>query len=198
MPRRSPVIVLSVSTALTAALLLAGCQSPDPASTTPPASAGDTATPTTEPTEPTETAAPSSSTPVDIACDALVPAQTMYDYNPNFSLLGSWTPGSGTPAADAAAADGTVCRWQNDTSGEVIDVSVASFDAASLEELANEAYTNSTMVPTYGGDEAYFVVTNGVGEAIVFQNSYWVVVSSPYFLEPGDAEPIVSSVLAAL
>jgi hypothetical protein len=195
MPRRSPVTVLSASAALAAALLLAGCQTPEPAPTTPPPTPGDTATPTAEPTE---TAAPPSSTPVDIPCDTLVPAQTMYDFNPNFSLLGSWTPGAGSHAAAAAEADGTVCRWQNDTSGEVIDVSVASFDAASLDELANDAYTDSTMVPTYGGDEAYFSVTGDVGEAIVFQDSYWVVVSSTYFLEPGDAEPIVAAVLAAL
>ena len=196
MPRRSPVTVLSASAALVAALLLAGCQTPEPASTTPPPTTpGETAAPTTEPTE---TAAPPSSTPVDIACDALVPAQTMYDFNPNFSLLASWTPSGGSPAADAVAADGVACRWQNDTSGEVIDVSVASFDTASLDELANEAYTNSTMVPTYGGDEAYFAVAGDVGEAIVFQDSFWVVVSSSYFLEPGDAEPIVASVLAAL
>ena len=163
--------------------------------TTPPPTPGDTAAPTTEPTE---TAAPPSSTPVDISCDALVPAQTMYDFNPNFSLLESWSPTAGTPAADALAADGVACRWQNDTSGEVIDVSVASFDTASLDELANDAYTNSTMVPTYGGDEAYFSVVDGVGEAIVFQDSFWVVVRSSYFLEPGDAEPIVASVLATL
>lgn len=195
MPRRSPVTVLSASAALAAALLLAGCQTPEPAPTTAAPAPGDTAAPTTEPTE---TAAPPSSTPVDVACDVLVPAQTMYDFNPNFSLLASWSPASGTPAADALAADGVACRWQNDTSGEVIDVSVASFDTASLDELANDAYTNSTMVPTYGGDEAYFSVVDGVGEAIVFQDSFWVVVRSSYFLEPGDAEPIVASVLATL
>jgi hypothetical protein len=122
----------------------------------------------------------------------------MYDFNPNFSNIDGWTPASGTAAADALAADGVACRWKNDTSGEVIDVSVASFDTASLEALANDTYADSTMVPTYGGDEAYFAVTDGVGEAVVFQDSYWVVVSSSYFLEPGDAEPIVASVLAAL
>lgn len=195
MPRRSPALVLSAATALAAAVLLAGCTTPEPGPTTAPPSPSDSAGPSTEPTE---TSAPPSSTPVDIACDALVPAQTMYDFNPNFSHIDSWTPPAGSPAADAVAADGVACRWQNDTSGEVIDVSVASFDADSLEQLANDTYSDSTMVPTYGGDEAYFAVTNGVGEAVVFDGAYWVVVSSSYFLEPGDAEPIVASVLAAL
>ena len=195
MPRRSPVTVLSVSAVLAASLLLAGCQTPEPAPTTAPPTPGDTSSPTAEPTE---TAAPPTASPVDIPCDVLIPAQTMYDFNPNFSLLADWSPAAGTPAADAVAADGVACRWQHDTSGEAIDVSVASFDAATLGELANDAYTNSTMVPTYGGDEAYFTVAGGVGEAIVFQDSFWVVVSSAYFLEPGDAEPIVTAVLATL
>jgi hypothetical protein len=122
----------------------------------------------------------------------------MYDFNPNFSLLGSFTPDAGTPAAEAAAADGTVCRWKNDTSGDTIDISVASFDTDTLEAKANATNSASTMVPTYGSDEAYFAVTGGVGEAVVFHGSYWVVVRSVVFFEPGDAEPIVSSVLAAL
>jgi len=195
MPRRSPALVLSAATALAVAVLLAGCTTPDPAPTTAPPTPGDTGSPTPEPSE---TPAAPTPTPVDIPCDSLVTAQAMYDFNPNFSLIDSWTPAAGSPAADAVDAEGVACRWQNDTSGEVIDVSVASFDPATLETLANDAYTNSTMVPTYGVDEAYFAVTGSVGEAIVFDGPYWIVVSSSYFLEPGDAEPIVASVLAGL
>lgn len=131
-------------------------------------------------------------------CDALITPQAMYDYNPNFSLLTSWAPEAGSAAAEASAADGAACRWRNDTSGETIDVSVASFDTATLEAKARAAFASSTMVPTYGADEAYFAVTGGAGEAIVFDRAYWIVVRSVYFLEPGDAEPIVSAVLAAL
>ncbi len=196
MPRRSPAFLLSAATVLAAAMMLTACTTPEPTPTSPAPSAGsETPTPTAEPPA---SAPPATSTPVDIACDALIPAQTMYDFNPNFSLLNSWTPSSGSAAADAAAADGVACRWQNDTSGEVIDVSVASFDTATLDHLASETYAHSTMVPTYGGDEAYFEVDGNVGEAVVFDGSYWVVVSSSYFLEPGDAEPIVASVLEAL
>lgn len=177
--------------------MLAGCTSPLPGATPPPSSPNDSSSPTPEPTE-TAPAPEPTPTPVDIPCETLLPPQAMYDFNPNFSLLASWTPNAGSAAADAVEAEGVACRWQNDTSGETIDVSVASFDAATLEARANDAYENSTMVPTYGGDEAYFSVSNGVGEAIIFQGAYWVVVSSSYFLEPGDAEPIVGPVLAAL
>jgi hypothetical protein len=196
MPRRSALIVTSASALLAASVLLTGCAVPEPqptGSTTPSGSAAPTPS-----LEPSETPSSGTSTPGDVPCDALVSLQTMYDFNPNFSLLGSWTPDAGTPAAEAAAAEGSVCRWKNDTSGDAIDISVASFDPATLEAKANAANSASTMVPTYGPDEAYFTVTNGVGEAVVFHGAYWVVVRSVAFLEPGDAEPIVSSVLAAL
>jgi len=195
MPRRSPAVLLSAATLLAVTMVLTGCTTPEPAPTSAPPSPSDSSTPTPEPSE---TTAPPTSTPVDIACDILVPPQVMYDFNPNFSLLASFTPASGSAAADAVAAEGTACRWQNNTSGEVVDVSVASFDADTLDRLATDTYGHSTMVPTYGGDEAYFEVADGVGEAVVFDGSYWVVVSSSYFLEPGDAEPIVAAVLAAL
>lgn len=198
MSRRARILVTSASAVFAASVLLAGCTTPLPEPT---ASAGrDTSAPPTPTpsTTPSEAPAEGTSTPVDVPCDRLVPLQTMYDVNPNFSLLGSWTPDAGTPAAEARAADGAVCRWQNDTSGVAIDISVASFDAATLEAKANATNGVSTMVPTYGSDEAYFAVSGGVGEAVVFHDAYWVVVRSVMFLEPGDAEPIVSSVLAAL
>ena len=196
MLRRPALVVTSASALLAASVLLTACTTPEPEPTrSPTASESATPTPSVEPSEP---AATPSSTPVDIPCDTLVSLQAMYDFNPNFSLLGSFTPDAGTPAAEAVAAEGTVCRWQNGTSGEVIDISVASFDEASLEAKANAINSTSTMVPTYGPDEAYFAVTGGVGEAVVFHGAYWVVVRSVAFFEPGDAEPIVTTVLAAL
>jgi len=133
-----------------------------------------------------------------VPCTTLVSLQTMYDFNPNFSLLGSFTPDAGTPAAEADKADGTVCRWKNDTSGDTIDISVASFDAGTLEAKAAATSSSSTKVGVYGSDEAYFSSNGGVGEAVVFHGAYWVVVRSVAFFEAGDAQPIVSSVLAAL
>jgi hypothetical protein len=196
MPRRSVVLVTSASAVLAASVLLAGCTTPRPEpSDSPSPSKSSTPTPSIEPSE---TPSAPTSTPIDVPCESLVSLQTMYDFNPNFSLIGSWTPDAGTPAAEAVAAQGVACRWTNDTSGDTIDVSVASFDTATLEAKANSTNSSSTMVPTYGDDEAYFTVTGGVGEAVVFHGAYWVVVRSVAFFEPGDAEPLVSSVLAAL
>jgi hypothetical protein len=121
----------------------------------------------------------------------------MYAFNPNFSLVDGWEPEAGSPGAQAVDLDGIACRWLNQTGGDTIDVSAASLDDASLEELKNAAVTESTMVPTYG-EEAYFSVTGGVGTAIVFDRSYWLVASSDYFFEPGDATEIIEAALDAL
>ena len=172
--------------------LLAGCAPTSAAESSPPPS--DTPTPSAEPsTSPTPT-----TVPIDVDCDTLVSPDTMYAYNPNFGRLDDWTPDAGTAAADALDLEGVACRWINQTSSDTIDLSVASLSHDDLEALKNAAIGESTMVPTYSADEAYFSVTDGVGTAIVFQGSYWLVATSGYFFEPGDATEIVESALSAL
>jgi hypothetical protein len=121
----------------------------------------------------------------------------MYAFNPNFGAIDNWTPKSGSPAATAKSEKGIACRWQNQTSGDNIDISVAHLDATSIESLKNDAVDKSTMVPTYG-DEAYFSVSGGVGTAIVFQDDFWLVASSVEFAEPGDPADLITAALGAL
>lgn len=175
--------------------LLTGCvpEAPVEPGLTGPNPSGD---PTGQPA-PTISATPVS-TPVDATCDELLSPQAVYDFNPNFGLLDSYSPSEGSVAASAIAYQGVACRWQNQTSGDNIDVSVAELDDDTLTALKNAAFDQSEMVPTYG-EEAYFTLGgNGVGTAIVFQGPYWIVVESPAFREPGDATPIVESVIAGL
>jgi hypothetical protein len=190
--RRSAVPLLIVAIGLS---VLTGCvpetaqdpelQGPNPS--------GD---PTGQPV-PTLTAAPTG-TPVGQSCDDLISPDDIYALNPNLGLLDPYDPAPGSAGASAIAYQGVACRWQNQTSGDNIDVSVADLDEASLTALKNAAFADSEMVPTYG-DEAYFTAgANGVGTAIVFQGSFWVVAESPMFLEPGDAKPVIDSVLTAL
>ena len=197
MALRGSALVLSASV-LAAALALTGCTPAEPtptdtASVAPEPTETESATPT--PTE-TSTDTPETSIPVGLPCTAIISLQAMYDFNPNFSLLSGWTPTAGTAAAEATAAEGVACRWQNDTSGDTIDLSIASFDAASIDRRAN-AVDSSTAVDTFS-TTGFFRVTSGEGEATVFDGAYWVVLRSNYFLEPGDAAQLMSTVLAAL
>jgi hypothetical protein len=186
---------------LAAALALAGCTptaSPSGSPTDQPSSAAPTAH------EPSATAVPTPTAsvvakPVGKTCTQLISADQIYAYNPNFVPLTSWTPAAGTAAAQAKAEQGVACRWQNETSNDVIDLSVANLDAATIESLKNQSVGKSTLVPTYdGADEGYFSAANGTGTAIVFVKSYWIVLTSQQFAEPGDAADLVHTVITSL
>jgi hypothetical protein len=198
MPVARPLPLRLWPVALVVVLALAGCTptaSPTRAASTPPVPS---------PHEPSTTAVPTPTasvhaTPVGKTCDQLISADTIYAYNPNFVPLSSWTPSAGSAAAQAKANKGVACRWQNETSNDVIDLSVADLDAATIESLKNQAVRASTMVPTYdGADEGYFSAANGTGSAIVFVKSSWIVLTSQQFVEPGDATDLVASVISAL
>ena len=190
---RTAVVPLAVS--LLALAALSGC-APTPSSSpsdTPSASPSDTAN--ASPT-PSPTSGPVS-TPITIGCSTLITPDALYAFNPNFGLINSWTPKAGSAAATAKSERGIACRWSNQSSGDIIDISVAHLDSASIESLKNDAVEKSTMVPTYG-DEAYFSVSGGVGTAIVFQGQYWLVATSVDFLEPGDPADLITAALSAL
>ncbi len=186
--------VTPVAVAALAIALLSGCTptgDPVDPSVDPSASGTPSVDPSTEPTdEPV-------GIPVGASCNELVSADTLYAYNPNFGSIDDFTPEDGSAAASALTYQGVACRWQNQTSGDTIDLSVAQLDDDTLTALKNAAFEDSQMIPTYG-EEAYFIVESSVGTAQVFQGSYWIVVESAVFFEPGDATEIVQSVLAAL
>jgi hypothetical protein len=92
---------------------------------------------------------------------------------------------------------GLACAWVNQTSGELIEVSVANLPAAHLTQLKNDLVTTSNSVPTYEV-EGYFKVNGSTGEAQAFSDPYWIVATSTAFFEPGDAQPIVAAAIAAL
>lgn len=190
-PRR---LLAPLVAAVTLAALAACVETPpQPGMPSPSASPTGTAIPEPEP-EPTATAAPE---PLDIACADLVDADTMYAFDPNYALLGSVEPEPGSLAADDVAAGGLACQWVRESGGGTIDLSVAAYSEARIDELKNEAFASSTMVPTYG-DEAYFEVDGGVGTAIVFQGRHRLVVSSEAFFEPGEPTAIVEAALGTL
>jgi len=193
MPLRRVVVPLAVS-ALALAVLSGCVPTPTPTSSGT-ASASPSSSPSASPT-PSPTAS-TVSTPITIGCNTLITPDDIYAFNPNFGLIERWTPKAGSAAATAKSEQGIACRWQNQTSGDTIDVSVAHLDAASIEALKNAAVEKSTMVPTYG-DEAYFSVSGGVGTAIVFQGTYWLVATSVDFAEPGDPADLITAALGAL
>lgn len=172
---------------------------PGAATPTPGVSPGPTSdtSPSPEPSA-TKTADPKPSySPIDLDCTGLISLDAMYDFNPNFGTDPKYSPASGSLAAKIAGFDGLACGWINQSSGEIIEAAVAHPDAATLTQLKNQAITASNPVPLYG-DEGYFRTVNKVGEAQAFSGPYWLVLRSPSFLEPGEAQELVNAAIGSL
>jgi hypothetical protein len=194
MPRPN-LPLLRPAIALAAVLALAGCTTADgaPGATEEPAASGTpapdgTAEPTPEPTE--------EPLPFEAACTDLVTLDQMYAFNPNFGEAPDYAPGSDA-VASVAEAQGTVCGWSNQTSGELIELGVATLPEGAYAAQVGRAAVDSNAVPTYGTPpevEGFFSQSGGVGQAQVFADGYWIVLESVDFLEPGDAEQLVSAV----
>ncbi|QYH36567.1 arginyl-tRNA synthetase [Salinibacterium sp. M195] len=197
--------VIPAAIALSAsALLLSACVPTEPEPTSSPTASSSSPTPTSTPTsdptsaptaapEPAVTATPDAqATPVTIACTELISPQAIYDFNPNYVLLNSFTPAAGSPAASALQSKGTACRWQNGTSGITIDVSVAKPTSAKLASLKSAA---GAKVSEFDG---YFTSSGGTGTAQVFSGSYWMTLSSAAFDRAAGAAELVTVAKAAL
>lgn len=193
LPRlRSTGLALAVAAS---ALVLAGCAEPAPPSTDPTAAASEPAS------DPGASEAPAEQpTPFEIPCDELLSADDAYAFNPNFGPAPDYEP-SAAGLLGVEEEAGTTCGLLNQTSGALVEFGVATPPEAALEARKNDAALGSKPVPTYGTPpdvEGYFSATGEHGEAQVFSGPYWIVVDSAEFVEPGDAQVLVSAVLENL
>ena len=159
----------------------------------PSASTGPSPTPTRDPLP--------ASDPIALDCTQLITPQAMYDYNPNFSLDTTFAARAGSEAALVDEMGGLTCGWVHQTSGDVIEVGVASLPEAPLTDLKNSFMMNSQPVPTYGDSlkiEGYFEMGDNGGQAQAFAGPYWISANSDAFQEPGDAAAIEEAALRAL
>jgi len=190
---------VALGATLLAVMTLAACvQGPEMPTPTPSATRSVTPSPTPPAPSATPTADPTPEViPFAIDCESLIDPDTMYAFDPNFSLLGTFTPDAGSLAAEAQAASGTVCRWVHGTNGVTIDVAVADLpaDAASSRIAALDSAGSS--VGDYGA-RGYFSAAGGIGQAQAFPSHYWVSIASPIFSAPGDAGVLMGDVVAAL
>lgn len=192
-----------------ATLAMSGCSGDDPedvASPSPTASAlpGPSSSPvetvSPEPSEsPSETAAPEpspdplSGLPVGVACEDLLTAQDVYDYNPNVGTDPGYRPRVGSGPEKTRELSGVACGWLNQTSGQTYSIGVARFEASELERVR-------AMVSQEGGDalggglDGTYRVESGVGVIELFVGSYWVSAESSAFLGVEDAQPLLDAI----
>lgn len=193
--RRLAVITVT----LASVVLLAGCVPTGDATPTPTATPSESASATPQPTtEPSaEPTASSENEPVTIACADLVSLDEMYAFDPNYSLLTSFTPAPGSAAAEAVANRGIACRWVQNSSGVTIDFAVAHLNEPALIAKKSEAQTTSDSVSSYGAD-GFFSVTGSTGTAQIFSDPFWLTAASENFVEPEDAAQLVQDATTSL
>ncbi|MBX3094078.1 MAG: arginyl-tRNA synthetase [Cryobacterium sp.] len=188
-----------IATVLFATVGLAGCgplpalpvdgsPSPNPSPSMSPGASDTPSSPTPQPDD--------AAVPVSIPCTTAISPQRMYEFNPNFALLSSFTPVPGSSAATAVTYEGTVCRWVHESNGTTIDVSIARPALADREKLAAAARSGAPLDNV--ADESYFLTSNGVGTAQAFSGAYWMTMSSEYFASPADAAELLVAVVDSI
>jgi hypothetical protein len=176
-------------------LLLAGCVPNEPSASPTPGPPPPVPSITPNPT-PTIAPTPSPQTePVTLSCSDLLGAQGIYDYNPNVSLLPSFSPSNDSLAGQALAQQGIACELINQTSGSTIDFGVVRYTndayAAKLASVASSA-------TTAGAFDGYFDVTGEGGVAQVFSAPYFLSVAAADFGTAEDVAPLVALALDGL
>ena len=194
-PAFGPVLVAAASV-----LLLAGCSGAMPGAATDPAIApaasGSPEVTASQPAAPPE----EEPVPFEVACDELLTADDIAAFNPNYGTDPGFEP-SAEAVVGVVDEAGTACGLLDQTNGAIVEFGVATPPARALEARMGDAALNSNVVPTYGTPpdvEGYFSRAGDVGQAQVFTGPYWVVIDSTELIEPGDAQAIVSALLANL
>ena len=187
-------VVAPLAVAALALALLAGCTPETGAPDDPgdPAPSGDPERPTRRPNRPTQPVG----APVDVTCDELVSADTLYSTT-RTSARSRLQAGRRIRGGERGRISGRRVPLAEPDERRQHRRLGRQLDEDTITALKNAAFEDSEMVPTYG-EEAYFGVDRPVGTAQVFQGPYWIVAESPVFFEPGDAAVIVHSVIAAL
>lgn len=179
---------------------LAGCKdtakqsaSPSNGGSTP----SDSASPAPEATpSASQTPKRTPGTPIGVSCMDLIPPQTMYDFNPNFSLQLNYAPAAGTAASTALGYEGLACGWINQTSRAIISVGAAHPAASDLAVLRSAAGSGTAVSGL--GDAAWFSTSGGIGQLQVFTGPFWITASSDYFGTADDARDLVKAAVAAI
>lgn len=160
----------------------------------------DTATPTPEPTvtepsltpNPTPTITPTpgpETVAVTLACSDVLSAQAIYDFNPNVSLLPSFSPSDSSAAGQAIAQQGLACELVNQTSGSTIDFGIVQYTDDALAAKLAAVSGSATPAAEYDG---YFDVTNNRGLAQFFSAPYYVTVESAEYTSSADIAELVA------
>jgi hypothetical protein len=181
------------------ALTLSACANPNPV----PATTTKTAAPAPEPTT------PASNAPTEVAgvkltltCDDVLSPDALYNLKggANWANDDSFTPSSGTTAAQIVALGGIACGYTNQTSGETFSIAVAQVTPETVPVLHSKLemlFGAGTAVKDFSPTseiQGYFRTVSGTGQAQIATSAYWASITSDTFEVPADVSELVHDV----
>ena len=138
-------------------------------------------------------------TPFSIPCGTLITEKALESFSPGYSPdLAQKSPSNALEKA-VVTWNGKLCVWKNTNTGTTLRIAVAKPPASQITALKDAAITIARPVPTYGNPplEGYFR-PGAQGQVQIFTGPYWIVAQSGDFLEPGDAQTLMLSLVATL
>lgn len=135
--------------------------------------------------------------PVGHTCQNLISLQALYDFNPNFSLTTSQKPIQPTVSAPYERLAGITCLYMNQTSGEVIQLSIAKITEDALQIPGTAFATAGRPVSTLSNIhiKVFFEENNGNFIFRLVNGNYLLAVSSALLSSAEDNFKFISPAL---
>lgn len=138
--------------------------------------------------------------PISTECDVILSPQALAKTQPGLELVSGFNPKDGSFAEQIKEFKGVACQWKDSNSGNTITFAASHLGSQKLTAINKGLVQTSKQAAELSDSNSvgYFSYTNGVGEAQVITNKYWLVLYSANFDSATRAAPLVSMSRLAL
>jgi hypothetical protein len=146
------------------------------------------------------TRSPISGLPLNKSCDELMSAQSLYDFNPNFSFDASGKTLETNSSSEISNLGGIDCVYLNLTSQQTIQLGVAHISEDGLKTLGSERekIPGVKFEKTPEGYLTFFYTESGVGVLDVTVGQYLISLASSGFEKASDASEFLTPIVKGL
>jgi hypothetical protein len=138
-----------------------------------------------------------------MTCDQLLPSSVINGLAPQFTPLPSYTPATGSYAAQIASFGGVTCSW-SDAGGDTLTLAVAKPTRDQVTAAETGIGNAGTASTAFGSDVKAWTANSGgtfSGDFEVFPEAgYWISTTSSLYKGPDSAQAktVIDYVLQAL
>ena len=135
-----------------------------------------------------------------VKCQDLISRQALYEFNPNFSLVTGQSPVQPAVSSPYEKLGGITCNYMNQTSGEVIQISLAKITESAVDIPSSSFAKGGSPVSSLstGETKSFFSQSNGNYVFRVVRGSYILVTTSTLLSTPEDNYKFISPALTKL